>query len=126
MTFTGNAWVDWPALIAFLLVAYSTIWKRGIKPCMRFCREVSETVGLVREIAAEFHHNHGTSVRDVMTRIETKADEAINRAGEAARLASEAQSAAAESQRLIRENVVTIAADLGTIKEQTVASGTTY
>lgn len=119
MTFTGNPWVDWPGVVAFLLIAYATIWKRGIKPCMSFCREVSETVGLVREIATEFRHNHGTSLRDVVTRIETKADEAINQAAKAARLAAEAQSTAAESQQLIRENVVTIAADLGTIKDQT-------
>lgn len=74
-TLTGNAWVDWPIVAAALLIAYLTLWRRGVMPLFRFARrfiraaiDIADTVPV---LLAEFRPNGGGSLRDAVDRLET-------------------------------------------------------
>lgn len=64
-------------LIAGAVTGLGVIWKRGVKPVLRFIRAtvhaadaLDETLPVLREIAEEFKPNHGTSLKDVVERLD--------------------------------------------------------
>ena len=66
-------WAAWPILAASLLVAYITLWRKGVVPLYRFVRrfltaviDIAASVPVLAEIAREFRPDHGRSLRDVV------------------------------------------------------------
>lgn len=87
-------WVDGLIVAAAVVAAVSTIWVKAVRPIVRGVSHLAEVAPILNAIAAEFQPNHGSSLRDVVNRIERKADTAAKAAGEAATKAEAAASLA--------------------------------
>ena len=66
---TNVAWVDVLIIVAAVLTASWTIWRKGLKPFIQIVNHVAEAVPILAEIAKEFKPNEGTSLRDVVEAI---------------------------------------------------------
>lgn len=90
-------WIDWVIAAAALLTALTVIWRKFVRPLVHAANLIADAAPVLLAIAAEFQPNHGTSLRDVVNRIEEKADTAATLAGTAAELAAETRDQAREA-----------------------------
>ena len=65
---TGQGWVDVFIIVAALLTAWWTIWRRGLRPLIRAVHEIADSVPILAEIAREFRPNGGR-LREVIDHI---------------------------------------------------------
>ena len=101
---TGEPTVDWIIGGAALIVALGTIYRRAIRPVLRAANTVADATPTLLGMAEEFKPNGGASLRDVVNRIEFKADSASAAARTAASAAVEAVEMA---QRAVEQHSVT-------------------
>jgi hypothetical protein len=109
------AFVQWLVLIATILTAFSVIWKKLILPAKKGCLYVvegvqvsianhyilKETAPLLKAIAKEFKTNNGSTLKDQLTRIEEKADNAMRSASAAVEDARKAAIRADEVHEIV-------------------------
>lgn len=94
---TGVEWADWVIITAAVITAILTIWRKAVRPVIHAANQIADAAPVLLGIAAEFQANHGTSLRDVVDRIEMKADAANVLAGTAVELVTEARDEAREA-----------------------------
>ena len=100
-------WAAWPILAASLLVAYITLWRKGVVPLYRFVRrfltaviDIAASVPVLAEIAREFRPDHGRSLRDVVDHMHEEVCE--TRRDLADHVAESQENTAAVTDRLAR------------------------
>src|SRR5205085_2322764 len=76
-SFTGDWYVDGPIIAAACLVAWATLWRKGIKPAFtglkRFLdgvQRIAESTPILIDIAMEFRPNSGTTLRDTIDQMQ--------------------------------------------------------
>ncbi len=88
--FTDNPVIDTILGIALVLGALGVIWRVAIRPLVHGVNTIAEVAPILTGIAEEFKPNGGSSLRDVVNRIEGKADNAVTAAESAVTAATTA------------------------------------
>jgi hypothetical protein len=70
------AWLQWVIGAATLVTATSVLWSKLFRPLARLIVMVEESAPVLKEIAAQFRTDSGSSLRDTIDRIELAADKA--------------------------------------------------
>ncbi len=110
---TGEQSVDLIVGFAALVVALGVIWKKFLYPFWRAIDTMTEVGPVLLDVAHEFRPNNGHSLRDVVDRIETKAD--------AAKIAAEeARTAAEEAHRVAAEAAAALSIQVRNVEQATV------
>lgn len=98
-------WIQYILAAGALIVAVGAIWNKVLKPTLRFFTTAEEMLpllkeltrefkgqpeafGVLKEIAAQFHTDHGTTLRDVINELQVSATDLKARA-EAAKILDE-------------------------------------
>ena len=110
---TNILWVDILIVSAAVVTACGVIWRKFLRPLLHALNVASEALPVMLAIAAEFSPNHGSSLRDVVNRIESKADLAIKMA-EAAAVNAAAAKVVGES---VVENVGSLTTAIETLND---------
>ena len=72
----GNPIVDGLIIAAAVVTSCGVLWRKVLKPLLRAADTIRDATPVLVSIAYEFEPNDGHSLRDVVNRIEKKADTA--------------------------------------------------
>lgn len=71
-----SVWDDYLLAAAAVVVAWSAIWVHVLRPIVRAAARAGDVADTLYEIAQEFKPDHGTSLKDVLTSLESEVSKA--------------------------------------------------
>ena len=134
-----NGWPAWIVAFSVLVTAVGLLWRQVVKPIIRLVRNVNTAIPVLSdltgtfkdspgtfqvldEIAAQFRTDAGSSLRDVVNRIEVAAKEAAE-VVDRLRVNAQSDRQLAERDRVELQNVLRNMEGLATVLQTVVESG---